>query len=153
VHAQMLESVLTNAILTAPNYASSLEVTAAVVMGVVAIVVVPFLNPLLLFLFGATFFVLLPAVSWFAFAHDRLLIDFTFPLLSTTLVYLLLAFGNYLREEAQRQHVRSAFAQYLSPVLVEQLAHAPEKLVLGGERREMTTLFSDMRGFTGISEL
>src|SRR6185369_5486310 len=44
------------------------------------------------------------------------------------------------------------FGQYLSPALVEQLALAPEKLVLGGEEREMTVMFSDMRGFTSISE-
>jgi adenylate cyclase len=153
VHAQLVESILTNATLTSPNYALALELIVATIMGVVAIVLVPLLNPLHLFLFGAAFFVLLPAASWFAFIHARLLIDFTFPLLSTTLIYLLLAFGNYLREQAERQRVRSAFAQYLSPVLVEQLAQTPSKLVLGGERRDMTILFSDMRGFTTIAEL
>ena len=40
----------------------------------------------------------------------------------------------------------------MSPVLVEQLAQSPEKLVLGGEEREMTIMFSDVRGFTTISE-
>src|SRR5262249_41810751 len=44
------------------------------------------------------------------------------------------------------------FVQYMSPVLVEQLALSPEKPVLGGEEREMTIMFSDVRGFTTISE-
>jgi len=59
---------------------------------------------------------------------------------------------NYFREQKQRQQIRSAFGFYLSPQLVEQLAKSPEKLVLGGEERRMTILFSDVRGFTTISE-
>jgi adenylate cyclase len=53
----------------------------------------------------------------------------------------------------QRAHIRSAFGQYLAPSLVEQLAQSPDKLVLGGEERDMTILFSDVRGFTAISEV
>jgi adenylate cyclase len=59
---------------------------------------------------------------------------------------------NYFREQKQRQQIRSAFGFYLSPHMVEQLAKSPEKLVLGGEERRMTILFSDVRGFTTISE-
>jgi len=55
-----------------------------------------------------------------------------------------------VREQRQRRQIRSAFSQYLSPALVEQLT--PDKLVLGGEEREMTIMFSDVRGFTTISE-
>jgi adenylate cyclase len=61
-------------------------------------------------------------------------------------------FASFVREQAQRRQIRSAFGQYLSPALVEQLAQSPEKLVLGGEEREMTIMFSDVRGFTTISE-
>ncbi len=59
-----------------------------------------------------------------------------------------------LRARAGAAPSRSAplFGQYLSPALVEQLAQSPEKLVLGGEEREMTIMFSDVRGFTSISE-
>ena len=72
--------------------------------------------------------------------------------MSTTAIYLTLIFSSFVREQAQRRQIRSAFGQYLSPALVEQLAQSPEKLVLGGEEREMTIMFSDVRGFTSISE-
>jgi adenylate cyclase len=62
-------------------------------------------------------------------------------------------FTNFVKEQAQRRQIRSAFGQYLSPTLVEQLAQSPEKLVLGGEARDMTIMFSDVRGFTTISEI
>ena len=91
--------------------------------------------------------------SWYFFVQHKLLIDFTYPLLSSLIVYLTLVFGNYFTEQAQKKQIRSAFGQYLSPALVEQLAQSPEKLVLGGEQRNMTIMFSDVRGFTSISEL
>src|SRR4030088_951502 len=84
--------------------------------------------------------------------RHRCVVDFPFPLVSTTSIYLPLIFASFVREQAQRRQIRSAFGQYLSPALVEQLAQSPEKLVLGGEEREMTIMFSDMRGFTSISE-
>ena len=61
------------------------------------------------------------------------------------MLYLTLIFSSFVREQKQRRRIRSAFSQYLSPVLVEQLALSPEKLVLGGEEREMTIMFSDVR--------
>jgi class 3 adenylate cyclase/CHASE2 domain-containing sensor protein len=67
-------------------------------------------------------------------------------------IYLVLTFVNYFREQKQRRQIRSAFGYYLSPHMVEQLARSPEKLVLGGEERRMTILFSDVRGFTMIAE-
>jgi adenylate cyclase len=72
--------------------------------------------------------------------------------MSTTAIYLTLIFASFVREQAQRRQIRSAFSQYLSPALVEQLAQSPERLVLGGEERELTIMFSDVRGFTTISE-
>jgi len=101
---------------------------------------------------GALFATFLVGTSWYFYTQYRMLIDFTYPLLSTTAIYLTLIFSSFVREQAQRRQIRSAFGQYLSPALVEQLAQAPEKLVLGGEQREMTIMFSDVRGFTTISE-
>jgi adenylate cyclase len=107
----------------------------------------------LLLLLGAAMFAVLIGTSWYLFAEHQLLIDFTFPLLSSLLIYLTMVFTNFVKEQAQRRQIRSAFGQYLSPALVEQLAQSPEKLVLGGEQREMTIMFSDVRGFTTISEV
>jgi adenylate cyclase len=109
-------------------------------------------GPVTLVSVGALFASLLVGVAWYFYTEQRLLIDFTYPLLSTTVIYLTLIFTNFVREQAQRRQIRSAFGQYLSPALVAQLAQSPEKLVLGGEEREMTIMFSDVRGFTTISE-
>jgi len=153
VHAQVLESVLTQSVLTSPNYAIGVELIAALVLGIAIIWLAPILSPALLLAFGAAIVVLTVGASWYFYQQAGLLFDATYPLLSSALVYLTLVFSNYISEQAQRRRIRSAFGQYLSPALVEQLAQSPEKLVLGGEEREMSILFSDVRGFTTISEL
>ena len=81
-----------------------------------------------------------------------MLFDATFPLIATLSVYMSMVLMGYFREQLDRRRIRSAFAQYLSPTLVEQLANSPQRLVLGGEERIITVLFSDVRGFTTIAE-
>jgi adenylate cyclase len=152
IHAQALESALTGSALSQPNYGKEWEFLAALVAGIVVIVFAPAFGPVTLVVVGALLAALLVGTSWYFFTQHRLLIDFTYPLLSTTLIYLTLIFSSFVREQAQRRQIRSAFGQYLSPALIEQLAQSPEKLVLGGEEREMTIMFSDVRGFTTISE-
>ena len=153
IHAQVLESILSNSMLSQPWYAVALELAAALLLGVTIIVLAPILGPMVLLLLGVAFIALLVGSSWYLFTEQQLLIDFTFPLLSSLLIYLTLVFTNFVKEQAQRRQIRSAFGQYLSPTLVEQLAQSPEKLVLGGEARDMTIMFSDVRGFTTISEI
>ncbi|MBV8926271.1 MAG: adenylate/guanylate cyclase domain-containing protein, partial [Bradyrhizobium sp.] len=152
IHAQILESALTGGFVSQPNYGIALELFAALIAGLFVIAFAPDLGPARLIALGAVFATALIGTSWYAYQYHRQLIDFTYPLLSTTAIYLTLIFSSFVREQAQRRQIRSAFGQYLSPALVEQLAQSPEKLVLGGEEREMTILFSDVRGFTTISE-
>jgi adenylate cyclase len=152
IHAQVLESALTRAVLSQPTYAIVAEFCAAIVLGILVIAFAPLFGPVTLVAVGALFATLLVGTSWYFYTQHRLLIDFTYPLLSTTSIYLTLIFTSFVREQAQRRQIRSAFGQYLSPALVAQLAQSPEKLVLGGEEREMTIMFSDVRGFTTISE-
>ena len=152
VHAQVLESVLTGDELSRPSAMIVAELFTALILGLLVIVLLPNLGPVMLVVVGALFASLLAGTSWYFYTQHKVLIDFTYPLLSTTAIYLTLIFSSFVREQSQRRQIRSAFGQYLSPALVEQLAQSPEKLVLGGEEREMTIMFSDVRGFTSISE-
>jgi adenylate cyclase len=152
IHAQVIETTLTGEVISQPIYGIAVEFTTALVFGLLVIAFAPLFGPITLVALGAAFATGLIGTSAYFYTQHRLLIDFTYPLLSTTSIYLTLIFSSFVREQAQRRQIRSAFGQYLSPALVEQLAQSPEKLVLGGEEREMTIMFSDMRGFTSISE-
>jgi adenylate cyclase len=152
VHAQVLESALAQSSLSYPNYAIGAELLVAVLVGLAIIIAAPMLRASTMITLGAIVIAALIGASWYLFSQHNLLIDFTYPLMTSGLVYLTLMFVNYFKEQKQRQQIRAAFGYYLSPALVEQLARSPEKLVLGGEERRMTVLFSDVRGFTTISE-
>ncbi|MFO1146887.1 MAG: adenylate/guanylate cyclase domain-containing protein [Alsobacter sp.] len=152
VHAQVLESVLTKAVLTAPNWVLAAELLLACLVGVVLIALAPLLGAVTLFVAGGVMAALIMGLSWYLYSQKLLLLDATYPLGASFGVYLTLLSTNYLRAQMDRSRIRSAFNQYLSPALVEQLAQSPEKLVLGGEERRMTILFSDVRGFTTIAE-
>jgi adenylate cyclase len=152
IHAQVLESTLTGDVISQPIYGIAVEFATALLFGLLVTAFAPLFGPVTLVALGAAFASMLIGMSAYFYTQNRLLIDFTYPLMSTTAIYLTLIFSSFVREQAQRRQIRSAFGQYLSPALVEQLAQSPEKLVLGGEEREMTIMFSDMRGFTSISE-
>jgi adenylate cyclase len=153
VHVQLIESALHKAYLSRPNYFEVAEMTLLLVGGLTLIWLVPFIGAkwtALLFLAiagGAG------GTSWHFFTTERLLFDAGYAIISLLLLYTLLTYVGYAREEAQRRQVRTAFAHYLSPAMVEKLAEDPSHLKLGGETRNMTMLFCDVRGFTTISEM
>ncbi|WP_243360680.1 CHASE2 domain-containing protein [Fundidesulfovibrio terrae] len=90
--------------------------------------------------------------SSYAMDHLDLYVSPLSPLLALGLNFTLITFLKFLREERKRRFLHSAFNHYLSPQVVSQLVAQPEKLNLSGEEKEVSILFSDVRGFTTISE-
>jgi adenylate cyclase len=88
------------------------------------------------------------------FLVSRHLIDITvfYPLVSLSLAQLMSEAYRNLIVERKKRELKKAFSSYVSPDVVRQIEKDPDKLVLGGEQREITVLFSDIRGFTTISE-
>ncbi len=152
VHANILENVVANALLNRPNYANSVEALLILVGCLVLILIVPRLGAVRTLLLGGASFAALVALCWWLFIEHRVLIDYGMAALSTTAVFAVLVFANYMRDEAEKRRIRDAFSHYMAPAMVRKLAEDPGQLKLGGEMREMTLLFSDIRGFTTISE-
>jgi adenylate cyclase len=91
-------------------------------------------------------------VPWFAYSEYRLLFDPIYPPATLAAIYVSGSALAFMRAERDRREIRGAFGLYLSPDVVERLARNPELLQLGGEMREITVMFTDVRGFTTISE-
>jgi len=152
VHANVIETILTNSYLSRPPEAKGFEIIVTFAVGVLIILLMPLVGPTWTFPFFLVIAAGMIGTSAYLFAQMRILADASFPVAATLVTYVGLTYANYRREAAEKLQVRSAFGQYLSPALVERLADHPEQLVLGGETREMTFLFCDVRGFTSIAE-
>ena len=152
IHAQVIENILTKQMLVRPNYAIAFELLAILALGLLAIIFVPMLGASWSFICSGILLLSYMGFSYYVFFQHRLLIDPTYPTISAALIIIILTTFNYLREEKQRRQIRSAFGQYVSPDLVAKLADNPGTLELGGDTRELSVLFSDVRGFTAISE-
>ena len=152
VHAQIVEAAIHKQYLKRPGYFVAAELAFILVTGLVIIIMVPWIGAK--WTAGVFFLAAGGAMgtSWYLFAYERLLLDASFPVLSVLIIYMVLTYTGYAREEAQRRQTKDAFSKYLSPDMVSRVADNPDELQLGGDQREMTLLFCDVRGFTTISE-
>ncbi|MEM8650905.1 MAG: adenylate/guanylate cyclase domain-containing protein [Pseudomonadota bacterium] len=152
IHAQVLENILTGQMLTRPATSTLVEILLTAIAGIAIILIVPKIGAVLAFAFAVLTIASFLGYSWWSFSAKLQLVDATFPVITTGALFIIAATANYIREEQQRNQIRGAFGQYLSPALVDQLSEDPDRLVLGGETRELSVLFTDVRGFTTISE-
>jgi len=152
IHAQLLKSILLGEHLTRLNGIDAIEILVILATGFLLIAVLPSASAVSMV---ATFVALVAALtagSWYLLSQYAFLIDASFPILSSTVLFMALTFLKFMREAAQRREIRAAFAHYLAPEMVNRLADDPSRLITGGETRAMTFLFSDVHGFTAIAE-
>jgi adenylate cyclase len=91
-------------------------------------------------------------LSYYLFATHRIWIAAFLPTATLTVNYAVIVSYRFFFEERERKRVHGAFAQYVAPGVIKQLLDRPELMRLGGEEKELTAMFSDIRNFTGISE-
>ena len=151
VHANVLENVLTGNQLTRPPDSTGIEILEIFLAGFLLIILMPITGAYWSLIIVVSSIVVLGGYTWQEYQAQEL-IDLSYPILSTFLIYAVLVLTNYAKTSSEKRQIRTAFAQYLSPALVEQVAGDPERLKLGGETRTMSFLFCDVRGFTSISE-
>ncbi|MBI5119737.1 MAG: adenylate/guanylate cyclase domain-containing protein [Rhodospirillales bacterium] len=152
VHANIIENILFTQFLSRPANALGQEILYTLGMGLLLIFFLPIIGAR----WTMGFFLLAAGViagfSWYRFVTINELYDPANPILILLVIYIELTYANFASEEKKRRQVRDAFSRYLSPAQVERLAADPGKLTLGGEMKDMTLLFCDVRGFTTISE-
>ena len=152
IHAEALEQMLTGDFLVRPDFAPAAEMAYILALGLILAGLLGYLGPQWTGLAALVLIVAVNAVSWFAYTGRGWLIDPITPTLMGAAIYLAGSLAAYLRTRAERDQVRDAFGHYLAPTVVEALARDPSRLKLGGEEREISVLFLDIRGFTTISE-
>lgn len=99
-----------------------------------------------------TTIVLLTAVAFYAFIQHQIWLGVIAPILGIILAFITTTIYHYLLEQREKAMIRGMFSQYVPKKVVNELITNPDMLKLGGERRRMTALFTDVAGFTSISE-
>ncbi|MDF2373976.1 MAG: adenylate/guanylate cyclase domain-containing protein [Rhizobiaceae bacterium] len=152
IHAEIIDQIMSGVSLVRPDWARGLELAAAVLLSLLVIVAIPFLPVAANVAWAAILVGLTVLTCWWVFIEHQMLLD---PVLTSAAVLVAMAAASAVRllvTEHEERFVRDAFGHYLAPTLVDQLARNPEALVLGGESRQLTLLFCDIRSFTKISE-
>lgn len=152
IHANMIAGILDNNIKQHPAYTLGAEFVLLLVFGLLLAVLLPLLSPLLstVLAIGATLAVIAFNLSIWHYAN--LVLPLASLLVMITAIYFInMSYGFFVESRGKRQ-LAGLFGQYVPPELVDEMSKNPEAISLEGESREMTVLFSDVRGFTTISE-
>ncbi len=152
LHAELVEHVILDHHLVRPGFMLGAEWLVTACFGLAVILIVRFSNALIGAALALTVTGGAVGLSLWAFTEHLWLIDPVTPTLGIFTVFGLSSVLGQLSEESQKRQVRSAFGHYLAPAMVEELSTHPERLRLGGEMRELSFLFCDVRGFTTLSE-
>jgi adenylate cyclase len=152
IHAQLLERILTRHFLTRPDYALGLEEFAVMLFGTMLALALPRVSAGSAAVIGLLTIAAVLFSGWVAFRYSALLIDPSYPALSLGCIFAGITIYVYRQVETQRGEIRQAFGRYLAPSVVEEIIADPARLVLGGEERDLTLMFCDVRNFTSISE-
>ncbi len=152
IHVQALEQMLLNYHLERPDTMIGFELLYAALIGLIVLIAITRVP--VFWIAGVAIVAVAFAIgfSWYAFTDWHWLIDPVAPSINITLVFAAASLVKFMRTEAERRTVRSAFAQYLPPDVVDEIANDPSKLKLGGDTRELSIMFCDIRGFTPIAE-
>lgn len=149
LQASVLDTIANGSNISRPDWADGVELIYTILICIITLLLTRFKH-------GYIFSIIFAAGSFFGsyylFNGSSYLVDAVFPILTITLVSFHGYVVKFLVELAAKLQIKKQFGTYLSPALVEKLQRNPELLQLGGESRELSIMFTDVRGFTSISE-
>ncbi|MBP1857404.1 CHASE2 domain-containing protein [Rhizobium herbae] len=152
LQAQTVEQILSGRFLSRPDWADGLEILAIAIVGTALVILTTFVSPAMALACGILITALALAASWLAFLYGGLLLDPLAPIISGSITHFSATAFRFLVIDRERREVRAAFGHYLSPSLLYRIEHTQDALRLGGDDRELTVMFVDVRNFTEISE-
>lgn len=152
IHANVVDSILQGHFLHRPNWITLVDILVIVTVGLILGALLHRFKAHWGALVGAALFLSVLALGKILFENPGVWMNLTYPSLNLVLIYLGVTGYRYMTEEKEKKKIRGAFQYYLTASVVEEMLKNPDKLKLGGEKKDLTVLFSDIRGFTSISE-
>lgn len=152
VHASIAGSIIDKYLPQKPVWDTGLELVLIILCGVIGAFLFPILNTpiLLLLIFAST--LIWYFLSEYIWIHDSDMLTMIFPLISIISIALINMVNSYLIANRQKKEIKSAFGQYVPKEHIENILSSSMDKLLNGESKEISVLFSDIRGFTTMSE-
>ncbi len=152
IHANVVDNILTQNFLTKPALLTVIDLGIVLMLGLGLGLVLSklrsFQGAMAAFAVGVSYYIF----TQYAFTEWGVWLSIVYPSLEIILLFGVMLTYKYMTEERQARQIRGAFQSYVTPSVVESVLENPDKLKLGGETRDLTVMFSDVRGFTTISE-
>ena len=152
IHAQIIEQILTEDFLYRSDLIAGTELAAMLGLGLLVVLTLAFTGAIPAVIAGVIAGSALLIASWVGFTRSGLLLDATFPLIGGFLAFSVLATFQYVVADREKRLIRRSFSKYVSEDVLAEIEARGHTLQLGGETREVTVLFGDIRNFTPISE-
>ena len=152
IHATVIDNILHRKFLVHSDWTRFLDVCVIVLAGLVMGFAVPRVSALTGIGLSLGLICAFVAANTAVFIKSNTWMNLVYPLLTMMTIYLGITVYRYVTEEREKRRVRGAFQHYLNPSVVNEILKDPSKLKLGGDRKNLSVLFSDIRGFTSISE-
>ncbi|MDD2389073.1 MAG: adenylate/guanylate cyclase domain-containing protein [Desulfobacterales bacterium] len=152
IHANIVDSILSRDFIQKPGWSVLFDIAAILLSGLFFGIVLSRAGIKTGSITGFVLFFGYIMICQYLFSQKGWILNLVYPLCVMILVYVCSTVYKYLVESKQKKFIRGAFSTYLAPSVVKQIIDSPDKLVLGGEQRTITAFFSDVQGFTSISE-
>lgn len=152
VRATVMQNLLRGDFIERPDWISGLDVVLLITLGVTLSFVLPRLRVAQAAGLISVLLMAYVGIGFYLFEVQRIWFNVTYPAFLLVLLFVSTTIVQYFLTEKEKRHIKSAFQHYVPAKVVEEITENIDKLKLGGEKRELTVLFSDIRGFTSISE-
>ncbi len=152
IHANLIAGMLDGNIKLKPAYVLGAEVLMIAVCGLILALLLPLFSPLKATLLAGGALLAVSLFNFWLWASGGLLLPLASTILMILALYALSMSWGYFVESRSKRQFTELFGQYVPPELVDEMARDPERYSMEGRNQELTVLFSDVRGFTTISE-
>ena len=152
IMAMSTETLLSGKYIKRPDWMSIAEWIVTIWVCVGFLLILPRVGLLLSAGCLVIFYIKMAAISAYLWHYHLIISDWSLVTIIGTIVWSHLIYNNFARENRLKLQIKKQFEHYLEPKMVKKLQKNPNLLKLGGETKELTFLFSDIRGFTPISE-
>ncbi len=152
LHATVVENILQGNFLEQSAWTTFIDICGIIFFGMIIGIAIPRLKALQGILLVMVLLGGFVAGNTLIFAKYNTWLNMVYPVLTMMTIYLVITVYRYFTEEREKKKIRGAFQYYLTASVINELLKDPTKLKLGGDKKDLTVMFSDIRGFTTISE-